>query len=302
MNEITLIIPAPQGSEIDALESAGRQTRPAAILVEAGLNPSANRNRGIARARTPFVAFTNAHTILTENWLETAINFLRNHPETDIVGGPQLNYERDNRFARISGDALSCGFATGAMSQRYKTGQTNLDASEADLTSANLICRARVFERVRFDETVYPGEDPKFLADAKRAGFRLAYSPDLIVFNRRRPTPGALAQQIYRYGKTRVHIDGLGGLLKKPQFFAPTLFLFYVLLLPILVRGHWSAWGPLLLYAAINLGFSTALALRHKSFLHLAGLPLIFLLIHFSYGLGLLIGVLKYALKGRKDS
>jgi succinoglycan biosynthesis protein ExoA len=300
MNEMTLIIPAPEGSKIDALESIAEQTRPVAALVEEGHNPSANRNRGITRAQTPLVGFTNAHTILTKDWAEKACAFLESHPEIDIVGGPQLNYEQDNWFARISGDALSCAYATGAMSQRYKTGELNLEATEKDLTSANLVCRARVLEKVKFDETIYPGEDPKFLSDAVRAGFQLAFSPDLVVFNRRRPTPVALAKQIYRYGKARVHIDGLRGLLCKPQFFAPALFLFYLLLLPVLARMHWLAWTLLGLYALLAIGFSFILSLRQKNLLHLIVLPFVFPLVHISYGWGMVVGIIDYLFAGKK--
>src|SRR5512147_738254 len=104
MPGITLVIPSAPGIHIDALESARRQTRVVEVLVEEGRNPSANRNRGAARAATPFVAFVNAHTILRGDWAERAEHFLQEHPKVDIVGGPQLNYDGDPYFAKLSGD------------------------------------------------------------------------------------------------------------------------------------------------------------------------------------------------------
>jgi hypothetical protein len=285
---ITLVIPAAVGVHIDTLDSVRRQTRPLQVLVEEGKNPSTNRNRGAARADTPFVAFTNAHTVLREDWAEKADQFLCQHPQIDIVGGPQLNYAGDPYFARLSGDALSSPFCTAGMSRRYQPTALNLSADETSVTSANLICRRQVFERVQFDETLYPGEDPKFVTDAIRAGLKLAYSPDIIVFNRRRATPGTLARQILNYGAARVQKETLGELLRHPEFFVPAGLAVYLLLLPLLVA--WNAYWvlPLALYALLALFFAAKRMMECRRPEYLFALPPVFFWIHLAYGAGFL--------------
>ena len=285
---ITLVIPAAADIHIDALDSVRRQTRPLDVLVEVGRNPSANRNRGANRAETPFIAFTNAHTVLREDWTERAEQFFIQHPQVDIVGGPQLNYAGDPYFARLSGDALSSPFCTGGMSRRYQPTALNLTADEISVTSANLVCRRRVFERVQFDETLYPGEDPKFVTDAIRAGFKLACSPELIVFNRRRATLGTLARQIFNYGAARMQKETLGELLQHPEFFGPAVLTVYLLVLPLLVA--WNGWWllPLALYALLAIGFALKRALECRRWEYLLALPPLFLWIHLAYGAGFL--------------
>lgn len=290
---ITLVIPAAPGVAIDTLECANRQTRPIEILVEEGTHPSINRNRGAARATTPLIAFTNAHTLLREDWAARAEEFFLRHPEIDIVGGPQLNYAHDPYFARLSGDALSSPFCTGQMSRRYRVSTAKLDADEDSVTSANLICRRQVFERIRFDETLYPGEDPKFVTDAKRAGFTLAYVPDIVVFNRRRASMQTLARQIFNYGAARVQKETLGELLRHPEFFAPTALVLYLLLLPLWLL--WNCWLllPLVAYVALAVIFAGQRTVERRRPEYLLLLPIMFLWIHMTYGLGFLIRLLQ---------
>ena len=43
----------------------------------------------------------------------------------------------------------------------------NLNADEKSITSANLICKKEVFKKIEFNSKLYPGEDPRFIEDAK---------------------------------------------------------------------------------------------------------------------------------------
>jgi len=285
---ISLVIPVGKGTPIEALPSARAQTRPVVVLVEEGKNPSTNRNRGVQRADTPLVAFTNAHTLLREDWAEQAEQFFLDHPQIDIVGGPQLNYSGDPYFARLSGDALSSPFCTGGMSQRYQARSLNLDADEACVTSANLVCRRAVFERVRFDETLYPGEDPKFITDARKAGCKVAYAPNLIVFNRRRATLQTLARQIFNYGAARVQMHALGELFRAPQFFVPAALLVYLLALPLLILASIWTLAPLGCYFLLALWYAIRRSVECRRPEYALLLPCLFLWIHLAYGAGFL--------------
>ncbi len=289
MTRIALIIPAAPGVRTDALESAGVQQPPITARVETGTNPSANRNRGVAGTDSPLVAFTNAHAILRPDWASRVEAFFDQHPEVDIVGGPQLNYAQDAYFARLSGDALASPFCTAEMSRRYQPGALKFDAGEEDLSSANLICRRHVFERVRFDETIYPGEDPKFVTDARRAGFKVAYTPDIVVFNRRRESLGALWKQIFNYGSTRVQKESLGELLGHPKFFAPSAFTLYLASIPVWLLGYgWIGLLPLTAYGLLAFLFASLRAASCRRAEYVMLLPLLFLWIHLAYGAGFL--------------
>lgn len=290
---VSLIIPVAPGARVDTLQSAQAQRPAVEVVIEKGLNPSANRNRGVTRATAPLVAFTNAHTVLRENWAFEVMAFFQRHPQVDIVGGPQLNYAGDGYFARLSGDALSSPFCTAEMSRRYQPASLKLDATEADLSSANLICRREVFDRVRFDETIYPGEDPKFITDAKRAGCKVAYAPDIVVFNRRRNSWGALWKQIFNYGAMRVRMETPGELLGHPKFFAPSAFALYLLTFPVAAWLGWLWLLPLGAYAVQSLVFAALRALSCRRPEYVLLLPPVFLWIHLAYGMGFLSRLLR---------
>ena len=290
---IALVIPAAPAIQLDILKSANSQTSPIQTIVEEGPNPSANRNRGAARAATPLVAFSNAHTILQNDWAQKAETFLSQHPQIDIVGGPQLNYSGDSYFAKANGDALASPFCTGKMSRRYRAASLDLNADESSLTSANLICRRHVFEKVQFDERLYPGEDPKFITDAKKAGFKLAYVPEVVVFNRRRKNLLALGKQISNYGAARVQKETLLELLRHPTFFAPAMIVIYLVLLPALLFWNPLWLSPLFFYFVPALFFAIKRAAECRRAEYAFILPPLFLWIHLCYGIGFLQRLLR---------
>lgn len=284
--EITLVVPLAPGAPAEFLKTVPKNVE---VIIERGPNPSANRNKGISKARAPFVAFVNGHTFLAVDWAEKALSFFKNHPEIDIVGGPELNSDEDNFFGRISGYALASPFGSGGIWKRYGGKETNLDASETDLTSANLMCRKKVFSKVRFNESLYPGEDPRFIADAKAAGFRAAYYPHMKVANKRRSNLPALVKQVFKYGKVRPQKEPFSHTLQKPFFLIPSVFVLY--LVSLLFFSAWWYLLPLYAYLALLVIFTLYFSIRNLEPLALFLLPIIFPSIHISYGLGLLYGL-----------
>ncbi len=287
--KISLIIPLDPKKKLEFLKNIKKLD--VFLIIEKGLHPSKNRNKGIKKAKTELISFTNGHTLLDKNWSKKVKEFFIKYPEIDIVGGPQLTHKSENSFAKMSGFALSSYFGVGEVSNRYGGKILKLKATESDVTSANLICRRRVFTALKFDENVYPGEDPKFISDALKLGFRVAYSPEIISYNRRRDTLLGLIKQIFNYGQNRPKIEPLFETLKKPYFLIPSFFLLYLLLLPFLFLINLFFIFPLLIYLLLNFLFSVYESIKNKEFLWL--LPLIFFSIHLSYGLGFIWGMIR---------
>jgi len=273
------------------------------ILVP-GLNTSANRNLGIKKAQTELVAFINGHTILTDNWVQEVHKFFEKYPEIDIVGGPQLGWKNDNSFAKASSIALGSKFGAGEVSSRYKSSGSSgviLNADETYLGSWCLVCRRKVFDKVLFDETLYPGEDPKFISDAQKVGFKIAYSPDIIVYNKKRGTILGLVKQMFSYGTVRPKKEPLSETIKHPTFLIPSLFVLYLVafvICSLFLPGSfyksiisWIVPGPLLIYLLAIVLFSFFES-RDDIFLAFP-MVLVFPIIHISYGCGFLYGTLK---------
>ena len=289
--KITVIIPLAENAKIEGLESIKKQKIKLISII--GNNPSKNRNLGIKYSKTPLIGFINAHTILREDWSKNVQDFFKKYPQIDILGGPQLTSKDENLFGKASGYALSSIFGAANLYSRYNACKINFDADEQIMTSANLICKKKVFKKVRFDEELYPGEDPKFISDAKRQGFKIAYSPDIVVYNKRRKNLSELFVQIFNYGKVRPKKEKLNETLKHPIFLIPSIFLIYLILL--LIVGNFLSWFfyPLYAYITLNIIFSLIESLKNSSFKSFFLLPFIFFIINISYGLGFIYGLIK---------
>lgn len=289
--KISVVVPLGYNREI--LVEKSLKKNKVSFFVEQGQNPSANRNRGLEKAKTPLIGFVNAHTILTNNWAKEVVEFFLKYPDVDIVGGPQLTKEDENLFAKASGYALSSAFGTANLRDRYRSSKVNLHATEKEITLANLICKREVLKNLRFDEKLYPGEDVRFIHKAENSGFRIAYSPDIIVYNTRRKQVGGfygLIKQIFNYGRVRPRLEGLNKIAKKPLFLIPTLFLSYLLFLPLLTTINTLFLLPLLAYIILDIFFSFYESIKNNNLKAFCLLPFIFPTIHITYGIGFLYG------------
>ncbi|MEK6913319.1 MAG: glycosyltransferase [Nanoarchaeota archaeon] len=303
--KFSLMIPLAPGRNAEILDSIKKLDYPKKeyeVIVVEGLNPSDNRNNGAKRSRGEIIAFLDDDAVIDKNILREAEKFFREHKEIEIVGGAQLTPEWQKGFAKISGYALSSKFGAWKMGVRYSQKKLNLNADETMLTSANLFCKREVMKRIQFDTKLFPGEDPKFIDDAKKAGFKVAYSPDLILYHKRRESISALIKQISSYGRTRTSKESFFETLKKPFFLIPSLFCIYVaglfilnvLILSNLISPGWKILIiPLIFYLVLSALFSVYESAKNKDLIGIFVLPFIFFLIHISYGIGMIEGYLR---------
>lgn len=259
------------------------------IIIKKGLNPSDNRNNGVKEAKGEIIAFIDDDAIVDKNLLKNAEEFFYEHKEIDLVGGPQLTPDDDKYFAKTSGFVLSSYFGSHNMSNRYKRGKENLDADETYITSANCFIKKKSFNKTKgFDPRLFPGEDPEFFTRIKNEGLKIAYSPELIIYHRRRADFKGFIKQVFKYGnvrclKAKINKEKLGLV-----FFMPMLFsLFFIPVVALsLIISYWFLL-PVGIYFFIDLLVSLFIGLKHG--LHRVPLlVLLFFLWHFGYGIGML--------------
>jgi len=316
--KFSLVIPLAPERTPEILDSIKELDYPKSefhVVVVKGLNPSDNRNKGVEKAKGDIIVFLDDDALMEKNYLKEAEKFLNEHPEIDIVGGPQLSPKNEEGFAKISGYGLSSKFGAWSVSHRYIARKESLDVDETAITSANLLCKKHVLEKVKFDTKLFPGEDPKFIEDAKNIGFRVAYTPGLIVYHKRRPTLGLFMKQMFNYGKVRPFKESFSSTLKRPFFLAPSAFIIYLLFLLSISMYNPNITGdainsysqlnlknlnfstiiflPLFLYVLISLLFSLHDASKNNNFKAVLFMPFIYLLIHVCYGTGMIWGYAK---------
>lgn len=319
--KFTLVIPVAPERNVEIMNSIQELDYPKSdfdVIIVKGKNPSENRNKGAERAKGKIIVFLDDDAIIDKNYLKNLEKFFNEYIEIDVVGGVQLTPENDKAFAKISGYALGSIFGAWKISNRYVGKKLILNADETMLTSANLICKKEVMKKVKFDPRLFPGEDPKFIADAKEAGFNIAYNPELIIHHRRRPSIGGMIKQIFSYGKTRPQKESFfETLFKRPFFLIPSIFVLYLLILIFYSLINISMTGavigvngngkisviflifilPLVLYIILSLFFSLYHSAKNKDYKAVFILPFIYLMIHLSYGTGFLISSIKKSFK-----
>ena len=303
--KFSLVIPLAPGRNaeiVDSIKELNYPKKEYEVIVKEGLNPSENRNNGAKQAKGEIIAFLDDDAVIDVNFLKEAEEFFNKYSEIDIVGGAQLTPKWQNGFPKISGYALSSKFGAWKMGMRYSLKKLNLNADETMLTSANLFCKKEVMKKIQFDPKLFPGEDPKFIEDAKKEGFKVAYSPDLILYHKRRETIRAMIKQISSYGRTRTNKESFIETLKKPFFLIPLLFCIYLFFLVIFIFleifkinliPNFILFFPLGLYFILDLFFSIYESVKNKDLKAIFLLLFIFPLIHISYGMGMIKGYLK---------
>ena len=293
--KFSIVIALAPERKIEILESlklTDYDSKKYEIIVELGKNPSENRNRGIQKSKGEIIAFIDDDAVVDKNIFKNAEDFFNKYKEIDVVGGPQLTPEDDSFFAKATGEALSSFFGSYKMNARYKAGNLNLDANEDSLTSANLFVRKKVFDKIKgFDPLLFPGEDPELITRMKQNGIKVAYSPSIIVYHRRRNNYSSFFKQIFKYGQVRVIKEKINKRPLSPIFLLPSLFTIYFIFLIPLYLIHEIFLIPFIIYTTIALLFSFSSAAKMNP-LYVIMLPLIFLSLHIAYGLGMLHSII----------
>lgn len=145
-----------------------------------------------------------------------------------------------------------------------------------------------------FNPELWPGEDPEFFNECIENKIRLAYSPDIVIYHKRRGSLFAFARQIFTYAYARPLVRKI----KKTRrasvlFLIPSIFLIYLLLLPFLSKLTKMFLIPLYAYIILNLLVTVIVSVCQKNFWSIFFLPLTFLTIHLTYGFGFLCGTIK---------
>ncbi len=241
-------------------------------------------NRGLAEARGEYLVRMDAHTLYAPDYVAECVRLL---DETGAAGvGGVQRAAGSTPIGEAIAAAVSSRFAAGDAKYRHASRPAWVDTVYLGAWRTETL---RAVGGMNPDWAV--NEDYEMNIRLRAAGGRMYLSPTIQSTYFVRASLPRLARQYFRYGfwKVRTLVQHPAS-VRWRQLVAPA-FVLSLLATPLLV--HWlGTLGlvHLVAYAVANLVASMATAFRH-GWRHLPILPVVFLLIHLSWGTGFLLGL-----------
>lgn len=295
MENISIIIPiAPNRGTPKVLESLKNLNYPKnkiEILLTKGRNPSKQRNQAIKEAQGEYLFFFDDDVVVKPDHIKRA---LKNYTSKNIVltGGPDLYNPKDKFLRRCFGMVMESYFATQKTRARfYPVGKKRI-ATEKDLLMCNMNARKSIFKLEKLNENIYPCEEIDLINRIIKRGYKIIYDPKLTTHRNRRENLREFIKQFFSYGKARIRYAFMAKKEKNKNIFfiIPSLFVLY--LVSLIFYNHIWYIIPLLIYIMCAILSSILIIIKKRELKTILVTPFLFLLLHTSYGLGMLYGLL----------
>lgn len=207
------------------------------IVLTESTKPGKKRNIAMKQSKATYFAFIDSDAYPHKNWLVNSLPLLK-YPRVGMVGGPNSIPHKTTYLERMAIKVLYLHvMAKGLYSlKKFKKG-----TSEQNLmASSNLIAKSRVVKESDgyFDENCYPGEDAVICYKVLDKGYKILYSPDVIVYHHRIPL---FSKHLIKIKETAEIMEIIHKKFRNhrgPFRFIPTGFMFFVIFGPILSLGH----------------------------------------------------------------
>lgn len=246
-------------------------------------------NLALRQAKGGIIIRVDGHTIIAPDYVRRCVEALQNS-DAENVGG-RMNAVGLNFFGKAVALATSTPFGIGNGRFHYS------DQEEwVDTVYMGAWPRA-VFDKIGvFDEELVRNQDDEFNYRLRAAGGRVLLSPMIKSEYTVRGTPGQLWRQYYQYGFWKVRV-----LQKHPlqmslrQFVPPSFVLALLLSLWFFLFAKFDFLGLIIpaMYLAANPLASLWTAAR-RGWKYFPMLPIVFAILHLSYGTGFLVGLVKF--------
>lgn len=255
-------------------------------------------NLGIhAGGKVDYVQIVGARHILSKNYLQLCLDHLDRDKEIWCVGGRIVN-EYVNEKGEIISLAMGTSFGMGLGNFR------TLEASGFTDTVTSPMYPYRVFEEIGFfDEDLVRNQDDDFNFRVVQAGGKIYYEHSISLKYYVRGNFSGLWRQFFQYGYWKVFVNKKHKAVTTLRQLVPPLFVLYLfLLLPSILFGKWIALFtnlPFVFYLLLNALFSVTTANQPKQ---IWPLMQTYVILHVSYGLGYLRGIVDFLILGKKPA
>jgi glycosyltransferase involved in cell wall biosynthesis len=248
-------------------------------------------NAAIAQARGEIIVRVDGHCEIAPDYLRNCVRHLQNGA-VDGVGGP-LETVGATPPARAIAAAMSSPFGVGGSAFRTVKGKTML----TDTIAFPAYTRAIVERAGTFDEELVRNQDDEYNYRLRKLGAKLLLAADVRARYYSRSTLGSLFRQYFQYGFWKVRVLQKHPRQMRWRQFVPPLFVVSLLgaaLFTLVTQTGWLALLFLLVSYLAAVGVATAWTARECGWRCAWWLPPAFAALHVGYGLGFLLGLIKF--------
>jgi glycosyltransferase involved in cell wall biosynthesis len=268
------------------------------VLVEnKGLSAPKGMNLGIKYNESDIVIIFGAHAYADKDFIKENVLALEDN-EIGCVGGV-INTINENIKGAAIAEAMSCPFGVGNALFRYAEKESFVD------TVGFGAYRRTLLEKIGlFDEELVRNQDDELNFRVIKSGTKILLSPKIKSKYFSRGNFKSLWRQYYQYGFWKVRVIQKH---KKPASIRHLIPLAFVLFLAIggllslfldFIRNAYLS--IILMYILLDVYFSLKVSIQ-KNISYLGYLFISFPLLHISYGLGFIVGIINfYLIKSKK--
>jgi succinoglycan biosynthesis protein ExoA len=245
-------------------------------------------NIALRQAKGEIIIRVDGHTVIAPGYVRQCVEALQ-HTGADNVGG-RMNAVGKNPFGKAVALATSTPFGIGGGRFHYSEEEEWVDTVYMGAWPR------RVFDRIGlFDEELIRDQDDEFNYRLRAAGGKILLSPQIKSVYAVRGSPGKLWRQYFQYGYWKVRVLQKHPLQMSIRQFVPPAFVLALLISAGLTLTPYRIFSLMipLLYLAANL-FASSVTASKRGWKYVWTLPFVFFLLHISYGLGFLVGLVKF--------
>jgi len=253
-------------------------------------------NLGVKYKKADYYQIVGARQILSSNYIQKSLKVFRTDDSVWCVGGAV-----DNVYVNYTGEmianAMSTSFGMGLGSFR------TLEKSSYTDTVGTPMYSAKVFDEIGFfDENLVRNQDDDFNYRVTKSGGKIWFESKIKLKYYVRGSFKGLFRQFFQYGYWKVFVNKKHKAVTTLRQLVPPLFVLFTLTFPIL---------KLIPFMGIvgEIGFSVYFLLavlfslkKSKLIKDVFYIIITFPILHFSYGLGYLLGMFHFLLLNKQPS
>lgn len=248
-------------------------------------------NRAIAEARGEIIVRVDGHCEIEPDYVANCVKYLTEN-KAEGVGGP-IETIGENLQAQAIAAAMSSKFGVGGSAFRTINDREML----VDTVAFPGYKREILDKAGAFNEELVRNQDDEFNYRIRKLGGRILLAPDIRSRYYSRSNFKSLWRQYFQYGYWKVRVLQLHPKQMSWRQFVPFAFVMTLSFLIVLsffsFIGIWALLAVLSAYLLANF----IAALKTASEIKLTALPYVslsFAILHFSYGIGFLCGVIAF--------